>query len=59
MCTNRAVCGLRQAKPGLEIYLVKTAWAGQKRLGVCGQQLVTSLYSKVQIHMEYNGTLWQ
>ena len=35
--------------------------AGPKRLGPWGQQLVTNLglYTKVQIHVERNGTLWQ
>jgi len=36
-------------------------WVRPKRLGPCGQQLhvVTNLYTKVQIHVEHNGTLWQ
>jgi len=28
------------------------------RAGLYGQLLVTNLYSKVQIHVECNGTLW-
>jgi len=35
------------------------SWAGPKRLGLCSQQLVTNLYTKVQIHMERNDILWQ
>ena len=31
-------------------------WAGSKRLGQCGQQLVTNVYTKVCIHMKHNGT---
>jgi len=33
--------------------------AKPKRLGVCVQQLVINLYTKVQIHVDRNGTLCQ
>jgi len=48
--------------PSLEIHLVRVDGPGQawpKRLGLCGQQLLTNLHSTVQIHVEHNGTLWQ
>ena len=57
-CTGWAVCRLGQARPGNSLSM--TGQAQNERAGPkCGQQLVTNLYSEVQIHVERNGTLWQ
>jgi len=29
------------------------------RPGMCGQQVATNLYTKVQVHVECNSTSWQ
>ena len=64
VCTGRAICG-----PGLEIHPVRQyvtgpkwmGWTWTKCLGSCCQQLITNLYTEVQIHVECNGTysLWR